>query len=201
MLKSFPRRVFYGPDLYRGFQVIHPYFNQELFHIMTHRQEPVIFSQTGQLLRGKTEAFRLEIGIPFKLDTINFKICSVYTTECWYRHLWKFVDDNPIEIIEDFPHVPLLREGGSYLMTASIAAGYRGIQLKRFNTMRMAMKVVTVADFASLDGRCIIQSALTLKCGDSVRDHYDWPRSPPGTFSNAYAELWHEALNKALVLQ
>jgi len=130
---------------------------------MTHLQESVIFSQAGQLLRGKVEAFRLEIGIPFTMDTTNFKTCSAYTTEYWYRHLWKFVANNTIEIIEDFPDVPLLCGGGSYLMMAFIAAGYRGIQLKRLNNMRMAMEVVTVVDFVTLDGRRITQRAIALK--------------------------------------
>ena len=127
--------VLYGPDLYQGFQVMDPYFNQEIFHIMTHLQESVNLSQTGQLLRGTPEAFRLEIGVPFTLGTVNFTIGSEYTTDCWYKHMWKFADAQPIEIIEDFPDVPLLREGDSYLMTAMITAGYHGIQLKRLNTM------------------------------------------------------------------
>jgi len=65
----------------------------------------------------------------------------------------------------------------------------------------MDLKVVTVANIATPDGRRITQRALTLKCGNRLRDHYDWPRSPPGSFCEDYAELWHEALNKPLVLQ
>ena len=87
------------------------------------------------------------------------------------------MDNDPIEIIEDFPDVPLLCGRGSYLMMAFIAAGYRGIQLKRLNNMRMAMEVVTVVDFVTLDGRRITQRAIALKRGNSLRDHYDWPRS------------------------
>ena len=109
MSHFFPCSVFYDPDLYQGFQVMHPYFNQEICHIMTHLQESVIFSQTGQLFRGTAEAFRLALGVPFTLGTVNFKIGSEYTIDCWYKHLWEFVDANPIEIIKDFPDVPLLR--------------------------------------------------------------------------------------------
>jgi len=63
------------------------------------------------------------------------------------------------------------------------------------------MQVVIVADIANPDGRRITQRALTLKCGNRLRDHYDWPRSPPGTFGSTYAALWNEALYKALILQ
>ena len=86
-------------------------------------------------------------------------------------------------------------------MTAFIAAGYRGIELKRLNTMRMAMQVVTVADIATPDGRRITQRALTLKRGNCLRDHYDWPRSPPDSVCEDYAELRKEALNKTILLQ
>ena len=63
---------------------MHPCFNQENFQIMTHLQESVVFSQTGQLLRGTAEAFWLEIGVPFTMGTVNFKIgsdvCVITTT-------------------------------------------------------------------------------------------------------------------------
>ena len=51
MAATFPRSVLYSPDLYQGFQVMHPYFNEDICHIMTHFQESVNLSQTGQLLR------------------------------------------------------------------------------------------------------------------------------------------------------
>ena len=63
------------------------------------------------------------------------------------------------------------------------------------------MKVVTVADIATPDGRRITQSALALKHGNRLRDHYDWPRSPPDSFREDHADLWKEALNKTIILQ
>ena len=66
--------------------------------------------------------------------------------------------------------------------------------------MRMALKFVTVADIATPDGRRITQRALTLNCGNRLHDHYDWSRSPPGSFCDDYAKLCHEALN-TLILQ
>ena len=74
---------------------MHPYFNQEICHIMTHLQDSVNLSQTGQLLRGIAGAFWLEIGVPFTLDTVDFKIGTEYTIDCWYKHMWKFVDASP----------------------------------------------------------------------------------------------------------
>ena len=140
--KSFPHAILYGPDLYQGFQVMHPYYNQEIYHIMTHLQESANGSHTGLLLCGTTEAFQLELGLPFSLGSTDYKICSAFTTDCWYKHLWQFVERNPIDIVEDFPDVPLIRDGDSYLMQAFIDAGFRGSQLKRLNIMRMVLQAV-----------------------------------------------------------
>jgi len=41
------------------------------------------------------------------MGTADFEIYSEYTTDCWYKHMLKFMDANLIEINEDFPGVPL----------------------------------------------------------------------------------------------
>jgi len=103
MSKTFTRAVFYGPDHYQGFNVMHPYFNQEITHITTHVQESVNGSQTGKLLQGSAEAFRLELGLPFTLGTVKYDLVAPYLSDCWYKHLFKFVSKQPLEIIEDYP--------------------------------------------------------------------------------------------------
>ena len=35
MAKTFPHKVLYGPDLYQALATYHPYFLQEIIHIMT----------------------------------------------------------------------------------------------------------------------------------------------------------------------
>ena len=91
MSKNFPRAVFYGPDHYQGLHVMHPYFNQEITHITTHVQENVNVSQIGKLLQGSAEAFWLELGLPFTLRTVTYDIVAPYLSDCWYKHLCKFV--------------------------------------------------------------------------------------------------------------
>jgi len=63
----------------------------------------------------------------------------------------------------------------------------------------MAMKVVTIADIATPDGKQLLQQAFLLQSGNHLRDHYDWPRDPPGDFPPAMLLLWQNAL-KASVL-
>jgi hypothetical protein len=68
MAESFPRKVLYGPELYQGIDMKHPFFLQEISHIITHVQEAVCQSQTGQMIQMTAEAFQREIGVPFLLN-------------------------------------------------------------------------------------------------------------------------------------
>ena len=149
MSKHFLLAVFYGPEYYQCFHVMHPYFNQEVTHITTHVQESVNRingSQTAKLLQGSAEAFRLELGLPFTLGTVKYDNVAPYLSDCWYKCLFKFVSKQPLEVIEDYPEVPTLRVGDSYIMQAFIDAEFRNKDLHLLNIMQMAFKVVTVAD-------------------------------------------------------
>ena len=64
MSMNFPRDVLFGPALFQGYQLQHPYYTQEISHITTLLQESVRKSQTGKLLRMTAECLRLELGIP-----------------------------------------------------------------------------------------------------------------------------------------
>ena len=113
---SAPRASRFGPERFQGFNIHHPFFLQQISHIMTLLQESVADSQTGKLLRLTAESLRLEIGIPFELGTCDYSICSAYTTDCWYKHLWEFVQSQPVSIFEDFSDPPLLCLGDQYIM-------------------------------------------------------------------------------------
>ena len=88
MSMNFPRDVLFGPALFQGFQLQHPFFTQEISHIQTLLQESVRKSQTGKLLRLTAECLRLELGIPLHLGSIPYKPFESYVTDCWYKTLW-----------------------------------------------------------------------------------------------------------------
>ena len=136
----------------------------------------------------------LKSGLPFTLGTVKYDLVAPYLSDCWYKHLFKFVSKQPLEIVEDYPEVPTLRDRDSYIMQAFIDAGFRNKDLYLLNIMRMAMKVVTIADIATPDGKKLLQRAFLLQSGNHLRDHYDWPRDPPGEFSPAMLLLWQNAL-------
>jgi hypothetical protein len=54
--------------------------------------------------------------------TINWKAVKEYSTPAWYGSLLDFITKHPIEIIEDYPQLPLLRQKDQYIMQGFINA-------------------------------------------------------------------------------
>ena len=189
MSMSFPRDVLFGPALFQGYQLQHPYFTQEISHITTLLQKSVRNSQTGQLQRLTAECFRLELGIPFELGSTPYKPFDSYATDCWYKSLWKFAAEHPIKIHEDYSNVTLLREGDQFLMQAFVDNGFRDQELSCLNTMQMAIKAIGLADIVTADGSAISHRADLLKHSNGLHDSLDWPRPPPGEWSTPFINL------------
>ena len=168
-------------------------------HIMTHIQELVCKSQTGGLLRLSAEAFRVELGVPFTLGSTPSKRYSHYIPDCWYKSLWLFVEAHPVEIVEDYPSLPTLRVGDKFLMKCFMESGYSGADLKKLNYVRKFLKVVTVADIATSDGKRISHEAYLCQCGNGLRNDIEWPRVP-STLPRPFITLWKTALREIFII-
>ena len=81
----------YGPSLYKGLDINHPYYTQGITKMLTCVQECAIGSQTGSLIKTSAEELMLEIGIPMTLGSVDWEVAKEYTTFCWYTHLATFV--------------------------------------------------------------------------------------------------------------
>jgi hypothetical protein len=81
--RAFPRDVLYGPSLVQGLEVFHPWYHQELLHLLTilnHTQQKTI---TGQLLTTSFEQLRLELGTSGYLTDASCKTVQKMDTETW----------------------------------------------------------------------------------------------------------------------
>jgi hypothetical protein len=87
--------------------------------------------------------------------TINWKVVKEYLTPAWYGGLFDFITKHPIEIIEDYPQLPLLRQKDQCIMQGFINAGFQKQDLNILNFMRMSIRAVSVADIASATGKTI----------------------------------------------
>jgi hypothetical protein len=64
--------------------------------------------------------------------------------------------------------------------------------------MQMSIRAVSVADIASATGKTINSLSWELLQGNSLREHYDWPRDPP-SFTSTQNKLQRTALTKAFI--
>jgi hypothetical protein len=62
----------------------------------------------------------------------------------------------------------------------------------------MSIRAVSVADIASATGKTINHLSWESLQGNSLREHYDWPRDPP-SFTSTQRNLWETALTKAFI--
>jgi hypothetical protein len=71
--RNFPRDIFHSSYQYQGLAVMHPYFRQQIVHLLSLAKEPTNGTPTGELLMANSEQLRLEIGLPgsFTDDPIN----------------------------------------------------------------------------------------------------------------------------------
>ena len=202
MAKTFPHKVLYGPELYQGMDMKHPFLLQEISHVMTHVQEAVCQSQTGHMIQMNAEAFRIEIGIPFSLNNTEYddQRYAFYTPQCWYKSLWKFVSDDQfgIEITEDYQEIKKLREYDTYIMEQFVKRGFTGKDLTSLNYVRKYLKVVTLADIATTDGTFISKKAFEGIAGNRLRDTLGWPRTPE-VLPPLFIKLWQEAITRCFL--
>ena len=89
--RNFPKTVLYGPKMYQGLGILHPYYNQQLQHIEVCIHEGDRDTITGELIRASLEQLQVEIGLPGNLFDQDYEILQTLATECWLKSLWAFL--------------------------------------------------------------------------------------------------------------
>jgi ribonuclease HI len=81
-------------------------------------------------------------------------------------------------------------------MKAFVDHGYDGLQLHKLNTCRQFLKVITLADITTGDGKRLTDEALAGEPSGTTWHHYNWPRNP-AELSRSHWKLWEKALHQA----
>jgi hypothetical protein len=91
--RNFPRDILFGPKAFQGFGIFHPWYHQELLHLITCVQQSSFRSISGGLLANYFEQLRLEIGLPGYLTDHDYQAVQSLLTSCWLQDLWYFCHD------------------------------------------------------------------------------------------------------------
>ena len=194
--RNFPRAVLYGPKSLQGFGIIHPWYHQELMHLITCVQQASHVSISGSLIATSLEQLRLEAGLPGFLTDHDYQTIRRALTRSWLQDLWAFCDRFRIGLHDSAGKLSLSRRQDQFLNAAFIRSDYKGNDLKRLTECRMFLQATTLADITDAGGTLI--STLSWA---GIRDHrtgyyYEYPRSPK-SLSRDHWILWRQALQKS----
>ena len=176
-VKTFPRDVLFGPTTFQGLGIMHPWYHQQLLHLIALFEHTQQQTMTGQLLITSYEQLRLEMGTSRFMTDIQYKTMKDTVTKTWITDLWEFVDQFQIQIRDDVRQITTKRKHDKIIMDEFVKAGYGGKSLKNLNECRMFLHAVTLSDIASADGEEITSHAWNGIREDRGIPQYQWPRT------------------------
>ncbi len=198
IVRSFPRQVVYGPKKYHGLGLRHPWVVQTIRHFQVLWTEWHKPSMTGKLLRSNMEQLRMEVGWPGQSAQWPLADLQKYLSKTWLSRT--LIDGLTVGLTfqDDAPELLPLRVGDVFLMQRFWEMGFRRKQLFILNTVRMSMKVTTLADIATLDGSAISDLAFNGHLDSRPNPYSGWPRDPPEIIPEHW-HLWKWALAKSFL--
>ena len=192
-----PRALVHGSLAAQGLGIHHPHTTQLMEHlhaVLQHATHPTV---TGCLLRSTMASHQLELGSGTPFWDLDYQQWApLATTDTWIANTWKDLGTTPLHL--SGPHLisPLQRENDCHLMDWFMALNLTADALKQVNCCRMHLKVTTLSDIATADGKAIHQAAyngLALKHNPQT----EWPLTPRPTRSDW--DQWLGALKAAFL--
>ena len=95
--------------------------------------------------------------------------------------------------MEDYPTLPLLCTNDIYLMNEFVKVEYSNISPCWLNYVQKHLKVLSLADISTIDGKSISWMAYLGPDGNGLRLDLDWSAAPLALLPT-FVELWQEAL-------
>jgi hypothetical protein len=157
--RNFPRDILYGPKSLQGFGIRHPWYHQEIVHLLVCFKQTTISGITGGQISASTEQMRLEVGLSGWFTDHDFDIYKTLLTDSWIKTVWQFAHRFKLDIHDSEAQLGLHRPNDRYLMEEFTRAGYRGQELFQLNNCRMFLHTVTLSDIVTINGTEITSSA------------------------------------------
>ena len=197
--RNFPRSVLFGPDLFQGMGVIHPFHFQELEHWETILRCCNDESTTGKLIQISVENLRFELGVPGMITEWDYYVMEKCATPSWIKSVWKYGWDYALDLHDKWPQLPLRRTNDHHLMELFAQHTYSAQDLKTLNECRMYLRAVTLADICTADGKEVSMAAFDGIYNGLRANSYKFPRQPTSLPAGHWT-LWKKALS-TLVLR
>ncbi len=196
--RNFPRDVLYGPKRMQGFGILHPWYHQEIVHLLVCLKQTTIGGITGGQISASTEQMRLEAGLSGWFTDHNFDTYEALLTDSWIKTVWQFAHRFRLAIHDSEAKLRLHRSNDRFLMEEFATAGYRAQELSQLNTCRMFLHAVTLSDIVTVNGSDITLSAWEGRRSPTTGSNFSWPRVQL-SLPVSYWKTWQRALRKCFM--
>jgi hypothetical protein len=193
---KFPRDILYGPTTVQGFGVFHPWYHQQLKHLIVLLEHTEHHSMTGQFLTTSFEQLRLETGTSGFMTDTQYTIMKATVTQTWITDLWAFLNHFSIQLRDDIAQLPPRRKNDKFLMNEFINSGNH---LKKLNECRMFLNAVTISDIATANGKELALHAWNGTREDRGPSTYQWPRIQDSLLQEHWKQ-WQRAIASVFLL-
>ena len=159
--RNFSRAVVYGPIKHLGLGLHNLYTTQGIRQIQAILNHVWRKTDTGKLIQITLEYAKLEIGMTGSFLSLDFELFSHLCEETWIKHVWKFMREKGITIEDDLGDFPMQRQNDKPI-TQSFAEAFHNKLItkrewRRANLCRKYLRVVTISDITSANGKVITQ--------------------------------------------
>ena len=191
-----PKAIRHGTTNNLGMHIPCMYTTQGILKLMKYKS--FIQSETilGQMLRLCEETMKLELGLPGNLFSASYSKSHFLVTTSWLKNLWQFTSTHGI-ILQDYsPPLSTSTDNDKFIMALCINENLPRRDLIRINKCRKFLKVLTVGDLITGDGKAIITSIKYGQRSSAYTSKMHWPnQQDPG--QKAWS-VWRRYIKKIL---
>ena len=195
--RSFPRVIVFAPLKYQGLGIPHPFSLQVFHHLGVLMRHSANATKTGRYMEANLQSHQLETGTSYALFQQVPSNTGILTTDSLLKRIWVQLD--ALDIRVEFQSTPLTLHciSDCLLMDIFIDALVDQDELKWLNWCRQYLRVTTLSELVTADGRSLTAAALEGRPSGNFVDEYNWPRCmrPRAT----HWDLWRRVLNQTVL--
>ena len=189
--RTTPRSLIHDPTDRGGIGIPTLYHLQGITHIKEALTRLRKNDDVGKLLMISIKYLQLECGLKESVFTGYF-VGSLYVEKTWCSSLWMFLSEIQSEIqIPNYGKYEIQRENDKFIMS-EMCEDYYGASLKKLNSFRVWLEVLTLADIVDYKGGIICQWAW--EGSHKSTSQIYWPNQALPAESSW--KLWRTALSK-----
>lgn len=190
--KSFPRDILYAPSSMQGMGVSNLYHKQFIRHVKDIVDQTWRVTPSEKFIALNMEAFKLEAGVEGHIFESNEDICWLNTPSLWVAATLKYCQNYGIKFREPGYVIKKKRLRDVVLMSAISLFNFSPSVLQSVNRCRMYLRVTTLSDICTADGRAL-HPWLSERKPFGIRNRYLWP--PQGRPNSTDWKRWDAVIH------